>query len=163
MYSFTDEQEETFWSGIDNFKRKEFRCKCGCGEERINHQLVKALDMAVSEMKRERKGFLCIVTSGCRCQKHNDSLSGSVKNSSHLVKVTKTYLDPLSHIEEVRECLAVDVSCPTSEMRYFMLPYLFRYFQRIEVSDRHIHIDVDSEKPQKVLFFPPGTNFGWGK
>ena len=163
VYDHTAEQEERFWSGIDNFKQKEFLCKCGCGEYRINHQLVKALDMAVSEMKRERKGFLCIVTSGCRCEKHNASLAGSVKTSSHLVKTTIEGQPDGSKKEIVRECLAVDISCPTSEMRYFMLPYLFRYFRRIEVSDRHIHVDIDYEKPQNVLFFPPGTNFGWRK
>ena len=162
-YEHTAEQEERFWSGIDNFKQKEFLCNCGCGEYRINHQLVKALDMAVSEMKRDRKGFVCIVTSGCRCQKKNDSLAGSVKNSSHLVKVTNKILGDGSKQELVKECLAVDMSCPTSEMRYFMLPYLMRYFRRIEVSDRHIHIDIDYDKPQNVLFFPPGTSFGWKK
>ena len=162
-YDHTAEQEERFWSGIDNFKQKEFLCKCGCGEYRINHQLVKALDMAVSEMKRDRKGFLCIITSGCRCEKHNVSLSGSVKNSSHLVKITSSADSKGQVVRSVRECLAVDISCPTSEMRYFMLPYLFRYFTRIELSDRHIHVDVDVDKAQNVLFFPPGTNFGWRK
>lgn len=160
-YEHTVEQEGVFWSGIDNFKRKEFACKCGCGEDRVNHQLVKALDMAVSEMKRERKGFLCIVNSGCRCEKHNGTVKNASKTSSHLVKVTERTLPDNSTKEEVRECLAVDLSCPTSEMRYFMLPYLMRYFQRVELSDRHIHIDVDADKPQRILFFPYGTNFGW--
>lgn len=162
-YDYTQEQEERFWGGLDNFKRKEFECKCGCGEDRVNHQLVKALDMATSEMKRDRKGFLCIITSGCRCEKHNASLSGSVNNSSHLVKTTKE-LDANGEVREsVRECLAADISCPTSELRYFMLPYLMRYFRRVELSDRHIHVDIDQEKTQNLLFFPPGTSFGWRK
>lgn len=151
-YEHTKEQEERFWSGIDNFKRSEFTCKCGCGESRINHQLVKALDMAVSEMKRDRKGFSCIVNCGCRCEKHNNSIKNSSKKSSHLVIIGS---------EGVRECLAADLRCLTSEMRYFMLPYLFRYFKRIELSDKHIHVDVDSDKPQNLLFFPRGASFGW--
>ena len=162
-YEYTEEQEWTFWGGLDNFKRSEFECKCGCGENRINHQLVKALDMAVSEIKRDNPGFKCIVTSGCRCEKHNATLAGSVENSSHLVKTTRKILGDGSKQESVRECLAVDFSCPTSSMRYTVLPYMFRYFNRIEVSDRHVHVDVDAEKVQNVLFFPPGTSFGWRK
>ena len=162
-YEYTQEQEDLFWSGLDNFKRKEFECKCGCGENRINHQLVKALDMAVSEIKRDNPGYLCIVTSGCRCEKHNASIGGSVKNSSHLVKTTRKILGDGSKQEFVRECLAVDFRCQTSRERYRVLPHLFRYFPRIELSDKHIHVDVDPEKAQELLFFPPGTDFGWRK
>lgn len=158
-YIYSEVEEDVFWAKVKNFKRKEFECKCGCGENRINHELVFSLDMAVSEMKRLRKDFKCIVTSGCRCQKHNDAQAGSVKNSSHVVRVTE---NGVGH-KDVRECLAADISCMTSEQRYFMLPHILRYFRRVEISDRHIHVDVDYEKPMDLLFFPPGTSFGWRK
>lgn len=67
------------WNNIKHFSRNEFTCKCGCGLNNINLKLVKVLDDI-----RGYFGQPAIITCGCRCQRYNDSLKGSVKNSRHV-------------------------------------------------------------------------------
>lgn len=67
------------WNDIKHFKQSEFACKCGCGFNSINLNLVKILDEI-----REYFGQPVIVTSGCRCAKHNAKQTGSVSNSRHI-------------------------------------------------------------------------------
>lgn len=66
------------WDDIKYFKKSEFNCKCGCGLNNIDLKLVKVLDEI-----RGHFGKPMVVTCGCRCQKYNDSLKGSIKNSKH--------------------------------------------------------------------------------
>lgn len=66
------------WDDIKYFKKSEFDCKCGCGLNNIDLKLVKILDEI-----RGHFGKPMVVTCGCRCQKYNDSLKGSIKNSKH--------------------------------------------------------------------------------
>ena len=67
------------WNDIKHFKQSEFACKCGCGFNNINLNLVKILDEI-----REYFGQPMTITSGCRCAKHNAKVSGSVSNSRHI-------------------------------------------------------------------------------
>lgn len=72
-----------FWKDIRYFTRKEFRCPCGrCGGFPVepDETLVRLADQV-----REHFGAPVIVSSGVRCQAHNDELDGSVKNSYHLL------------------------------------------------------------------------------
>lgn len=59
------------------FKRKEFACKCGCGFDTVDAVLLEAL-IAI----REHFGHPVVVTSGCRCERHNALVGGS-SNSQH--------------------------------------------------------------------------------
>ena len=71
-----------FWKDIRYFTRAEFRCPCGkCGGFPVepDETLVRLADQV-----REHFGAPIIVSSGVRCQAHNDELDGSVKNSYHL-------------------------------------------------------------------------------
>ena len=71
-----------FWKDIRYFRREEFRCPCGkCGGFPVEpeEKLVRLADQV-----REHFGAPVIVSSGVRCQAHNDELDGSVKNSYHL-------------------------------------------------------------------------------
>ena len=71
-----------FWKDIRYFTRAEFRCPCGkCGGFPVEPEdkLVRLADQV-----REHFGAPVIVSSGVRCQAHNDELPGSVKNSYHL-------------------------------------------------------------------------------
>ena len=79
-----------FWKDIKYFTRDEFRCPCGkCGGFPVEPK--EALVRIVDEM-RESFGKAVIIVppdghsggSGVRCQKYNDSLSGSAKNSRHV-------------------------------------------------------------------------------
>lgn len=67
------------WDNIKYFKKSEFTCECGCGLNNIDLKLVKILDEI-----REHFESPIIITSGCRCQRYNDSLTGSAKNSKHI-------------------------------------------------------------------------------
>lgn len=71
-----------FWKDIRYFTRAEFRCPCGkCGGFPVepDENIVRLLDKV-----REHFGAPAIVSSGVRCQAHNDGLPGSAKNSYHL-------------------------------------------------------------------------------
>lgn len=69
---------DTFSSIAPNFQRKEFACKCGCGFDDINLDLVADLQKI-----RTGLGNQMIITSGCRCPAHN-AREGGVWNSHHL-------------------------------------------------------------------------------
>lgn len=61
----------------DNFSRKEFACKCGCGFDTVDSELLKIL-----QWLREEVNVPVTITSGCRCVKHN-KLIGGVYGSQH--------------------------------------------------------------------------------
>ena len=62
----------------EHFTRQEFACKCGCGFNTVDIQLVQLL-----ERVREHFGQPVYVTSGCRCPAHNERSGGGSK-SQHL-------------------------------------------------------------------------------
>ena len=71
-----------FWKDIRYFTRAEFRCPCGkCGGFPVEPEetLVRLADQV-----RDHFGAPVIVSSGVRCQTHNDELPGSAKNSYHV-------------------------------------------------------------------------------
>ena len=71
-----------WWKDIRYFTRAEFRCPCGkCGGFPVepDENLVRLADRV-----REHFGAPATVSSGVRCQAHNDELPGSAKNSYHL-------------------------------------------------------------------------------
>ena len=71
-----------FWKDIRYFTRSEFRCPCGkCGDFPVEPEetLVRLADQV-----RDHFGAPVIVSSGVRCQAHNDELPGSAKNSYHV-------------------------------------------------------------------------------
>jgi uncharacterized protein YcbK (DUF882 family) len=55
----------------ENFSRKEFACKCGCGFDEIDERLVNRLQVI-----RDISGLPIKINSGCRCQKHNKDVDG---------------------------------------------------------------------------------------
>ncbi len=69
-----------------NFNRKEFACKCGCGQDNISLAVVD-----VWQDVRDHFNASVHITSGSRCEKHNKAVGG-VKHSSHT-----TGEDGLSH------------------------------------------------------------------
>ena len=62
-----------------HFKRRELACKCGCGFDVVDIDLVKQL-----EMLRYHFGKPVIINSGCRCSEYNKKINGSPK-SQHLL------------------------------------------------------------------------------
>ena len=71
-----------FWNEIEHFAHGEFACPCGrCGgfPSEPKEKLVR-----LAESVRNHFDSVSLVSSGVRCQEHNDELSGSVPNSRHL-------------------------------------------------------------------------------
>lgn len=61
-----------------NFSRYEFACKCGCGFDTVDIELIQVL-----EDIRADYGHPITISSGCRCKKHNARVGGN-DNSQHL-------------------------------------------------------------------------------
>lgn len=78
----TNSNTGTFWDEIKYFTREEFRCPCPrCGGFPVEpaEKMVRLADHV-----REYFGAPATVSSGVRCQAHNDELPGSVPNSYHV-------------------------------------------------------------------------------
>lgn len=59
----------------NNFSRKEFACKCGCGFDTVDIKTILALQSCVDHYKSTtNKTVSMTINCGCRCKKHNDSL-----------------------------------------------------------------------------------------
>jgi uncharacterized protein YcbK (DUF882 family) len=111
-----------------NFSRKEFECKCGCGEAFVDINLIQALQFV-----RDQYGKGIKITSGYRCAKHN-AAEGGKPDSAHLTGK------------------AVDISANNSRDRYTLIRLLTNKFSRIGIAKTFIHVDVDDTKPQNVCW-----------
>jgi|SRR3989338_9474073 len=110
------------------FDRKEFACKCGCGFDDVHPRLIERLE-AVRELYCEP----LLITSGCRCAKHNEA-SGGKEDSAHL------------------RGLAADIQVSNSRERYELLIFLLNRFYRIGIAKTFIHVDVDTLKDKDVCW-----------
>lgn len=64
-----------------HFSRSEFACKCLCGFEAVDVELLQVL-----EAVREHFGVPVTITSACRCKDHNEDVGGRYK-STHLLGI----------------------------------------------------------------------------
>ncbi|ARU48318.1 D-Ala-D-Ala carboxypeptidase family metallohydrolase [Sulfurospirillum diekertiae] len=116
------------WWQIKHFKKEEFTCKCGCGLNNINDDLVILLDTA-----RQSANVSFKINCGCRCEKHNKEVGG-VEDSAH----TKG--------------LAVDISTLSDSVRFNIVSALLKVgFKRVLLYDTFIHVDMDLTKPNPIL------------
>jgi hypothetical protein len=115
-----------------NFDRSEFACKCGCGFDLIDMNLVVDLQRI-----RNRLGRPIIVTSGCRCEKHNAEVGGS-------------------YLSDHTKGVAVDIAVANSKERFEILEANFRgvfpVFEIIEIGPSWLHFSVNQTKPKRVAF-----------
>jgi hypothetical protein len=111
------------------FKREDFACPC-CEQNLISDKLIDMLDTA-----REIAGIPFVITSGYRCKNHNALTLGSSPDSSHI------------------KGLAADIKVRDSGERWIIVFALYAAgFKRIEDAAIWVHGDIDSDKPQNVLF-----------
>lgn len=59
-----------------HFDSSEFACQCGCGDDRIDPELVDLLEEIRVALDRPVR-----ITSGVRCQSHNESIGGVAKSA----------------------------------------------------------------------------------
>ena len=62
----------------ENFSRAEFACRCGCGHDTVDAEL-----LTLCEVVRHLEGGPVVVTSGHRCRVHNRRVGGA-SDSQHL-------------------------------------------------------------------------------
>jgi len=63
----------------ENFSREEFACKCGCGFNTADKELVHIL-----EKVRTKFNSPVTINSACRCEKHNHTIGGSTGSKHKL-------------------------------------------------------------------------------
>lgn len=111
------------------FTKEEFVCDGENVFDKMNHDLLVKLDEA-----RNICGFPFKITSSFRTIEWNERVGGK-RSSSHLTGN------------------AVDVACLNSTERMFMIDaFLTAGFTRIGIAKNFIHVDVDDDKPQNVIW-----------
>lgn len=121
-----DGTQPLWWQDIRYFTREEFRCKCGgkyCNgfPAEPSETLVRLADQV-----RKHFGSPMIVSSGLRCQQHNDNQPGSVPNSRHIVGKAVDF-SVIGH--NAVEVLSYVVTLP--EIRY-----------AYQIDGSYVHMDV---------------------
>ena len=110
------------------FKKREFTCKCGCGETAVSSELMELLDEARGLAK-----IPFVINSGYRCESHPQS----IKNPTS------------SHIKG----LAVDIRCTDSKSRAIIIDSLgYVGFGRFGIADTFIHTDIDNKKSNPAIW-----------
>lgn len=122
------------WEAIVHFKPAEFDSPdepgSGLG---MNMELIQML-----ETLRKKVGFPIKINSGYRTAAENLK-AGGVSESAHTTGK------------------AVDIQCSTGGERYAILKAAFEMsFRRIGIGNTFIHLDIDPDKPQSVVWlYPP--------
>ena len=91
-----------------NLSRHEFACKCGCGFDTVDYELVIVLQETVDHYKEKypEKNIWIKINSGCRCKKHNTSVTGNPESKSqHLYGKAADFVINDVHEDEVAEYL----------------------------------------------------------
>jgi uncharacterized protein YcbK (DUF882 family) len=115
---------------IGRTKMKNTKCQCGCGKDIDSHLLF------ILEELQDDCPVKFIITSGARCKAHNKAVGG-VESSAHV------------------SGLAVDIAINNSWERYHILRSLCQEWTdvvRIGVARDFIHMDIDKNKPQEVVW-----------
>lgn len=68
----------------ENFDRSEFACKCGCGRDTADHELVIVLEDEREYYQLKYGRARLIISSGNRCYHHN-CMEGGADDSQHLI------------------------------------------------------------------------------
>ena len=111
----------------DNFNRKEFACRCPCGRDTVDSELVKVL-----EEVRVHFGKPIMISSGHRCHIHNAAIGGST-GSQHLYGRAADF--------------SIEGVTPIDIAKFIDSKYEFKYGLGIYAS--WIHIDTRSNGPAR--------------
>jgi uncharacterized protein YcbK (DUF882 family) len=84
----------------EHFDRSEFRCRCGCGWDTVDAELIRVLE----DLRRCLMDRPITINSGCRCKMHNALVGGSPKSQHILGKAADIRVEGLDP-SVVAECL----------------------------------------------------------
>ena len=119
---------------MNYFNEADFRCRCGCGQAIVHHELLNMLNVA-----RWKAGIPFFVKSGYRCKPHNTKIGGAL-TSAHL------------------KGLAADIATKSSTARMQIIAGLiYAGFTRIGIAQLFVHVDMDTEKVHNVMWLYPET------
>ncbi len=107
-----------------SFDRREFACKCGCGFDAVDTELVEALEGA-----RQHFDSPITIVSGCRCADRNKSVGGAPKSQ---------------HVHAKAADIKVRGVNPAAVYDYFDRCYPHSY--GLGLYGSWVHIDVRGEK-----------------
>lgn len=107
-----------------NFKRSEFACKCGCGFDAVDFELLTTLELIRFNFKKP-----VVINSGCRCASHNNTIGGS-PNSHHM-------------LGKAADIKIKDVS---PKEVYDAIDMLYPHKYGIGLYDSWVHIDVREKR-----------------
>jgi len=104
--------------------REQFSCKCGCGLNNVQDDFLNKLFFA-----QNISGVKFLITSGCRCQKHNLEVGGSPDSASLLgVHADIAFIDTFNCFLIFKALIGAG-------------------FERIRLYPRHIHVDQHPRFP----------------
>lgn len=111
------------------FERDDFSCKCGCGYNPVDFELLNVLNDV-----REHFGVPLIISSGNRCPTHNRN-EGGAKYSKHKYGIAADFR-PTWNNPRFKELL-------TEMHQYLLDKYPDKY--GIAIGDTFVHVDVRNE------------------
>ena len=77
-----------------NFSRREFACKCGCGFDAVDVDLLVGL-----QKLRDLAGAGIKINSACRCEAHNKKVGGASKSRHKFAKAADIVISGLKPAE----------------------------------------------------------------
>jgi len=105
-----------------NFDRAEFACRCGCGFDTVDYELLTHL-----EYERAHFGRPIIITSGARCAEYNRRVGGAERSQHVLGRAADHYIEGVS---------------PREQYEYFNSRFPRRYGLGLYVTSNFIHFDT---------------------
>ena len=114
-----------------HFSREEFRCRCGCGYDTVDTELLQIL-----EFIRQHYQKPVTITSGCRCKAHNESIGGS-DNSQHIYGRAADF-----QVEDVRPLEVYELIDNIHPNKYGLGVY-------IRGNSGWVHIDSRTDSPAR--------------
>ena len=123
------EDSPDWWKGIRYFTPEEPNICCPCPRCAGKREYPTEALMKTADSIREELGPM-VPSSVRRCQAHNDELSGSAKNSRHIIGKAMDFNCPKSTPAQIEACLARRKA--TGEIRYWY-----------RMSSGWYHFDID--------------------
>ncbi len=113
----------------EHFNRSEFACKCGCGFDAVDVELLLVIEDARVHFNKP-----CHINSGCRCREHNEAVQKAA-NSNYVPYSSKSI-----HMKAKAADIWFDAVHPDNVAKYLEEKYPDKY--GIGRYNGRTHVDV---------------------